>query len=213
MLYRYLIVLCLLTAGLLTSPEVRAQGKTKVIQFSGVVVGTDSVNGIPGVHIYVPKAGRGATSNMYGYFSMPVLVGDSVVVSAVGYQKQNFIIPYTEGDNFTAIVELREDTTYLPEVEIFPFPTEELFKEAILALELPDSEEYTYMKENLSEELMARMFRSMTMDGSMNHKWFMNQRTQHENMRYNPPTNPLLNPFAWAKFIQSIKRGDFKNKD
>lgn len=186
------------------------QGKERIIQFSGVVVGTDSVTGVPGVHIYVPKAGRGVTSNVYGYFSMPVLVGDSVVISAVGFQKQFYIIPGNKGDNLTAIIELKEDVTYLPEVEIFPYPTEEMFKEAILALELPRKDEYENMRRNLNEEMLAKMFQAMPMDGSMNHRWFLDQQQQQQNYKYMRPTNPLLNPFAWAEFIKAIKRGDFK---
>ena len=40
-----------------------SQGEKKIIQMSGVVVGADSISGVGGVHIYVPKAGRGTTSN------------------------------------------------------------------------------------------------------------------------------------------------------
>ena len=48
-----------------------SQGQKKIIQLSGVVVGQDSISGVGGVHVYVPKAGRGTTSNPYGYFAMP----------------------------------------------------------------------------------------------------------------------------------------------
>jgi hypothetical protein len=188
------------------------QGRERVLQFSGVVVGTDSVSGVPGVHIYVPKAGRGATTNVYGYFSMPVLVGDSVVISAVGYKKQHYIIPGDKGENLTAIIELSEDVTYLPEVEVYPFPTEEMFKQAILALEIPQKDQYENMRRNLNEEVLAKMFQAMPMDGSMNHKWFLEQQNINQGYKFMPPTNPLLNPFAWAEFIKSLKRGDFKSK-
>ena len=67
--------------------------KRDVIQFSGVVSDQDTVSGIMGVHIYVPKGGRGTTTNYYGYFSFPVLEGDSVVISSVGFQKTSVIVP------------------------------------------------------------------------------------------------------------------------
>ena len=35
-----------------------SQGEKKIIQMSGVVVGADSISGVGGGHIYVPKAGR-----------------------------------------------------------------------------------------------------------------------------------------------------------
>ena len=103
--------------------NVYSQGQKKVIQLSGVVVGQDSISGVGGVHIYVPAAGRGTTSNPYGYFAMPVLPQDSIIVSAVGYQKQNFIMPGDKGESVTLFIELKPDTTILPELEIFPYPT------------------------------------------------------------------------------------------
>lgn len=189
-----------------------SQGKRQVIQFSGVVVGEDSTSGVPGVHIYVPKAGRGTTTNGYGYFSMPVLANDSVVVSAIGYQKQYFIIPETERQGITVAIELLSDTTYLPTVEIFPYPTEEHFKEAVLAMQLPDEGNYSRIRENMNEEVLARMFRDLPMDGSANYKHNMEQQFFNTHRRGGVVMNPLLDPFAWSNFIKSIKRGDFKKK-
>ena len=100
-----------------------SQGEKKIIQMSGVVVGADSISGVGGVHIYVPKAGRGTTSNPYGYFTKPVLEEDSLIISAVGYQKQNLIVPGDKGESISLIIELKPDTTILPELEIFPYPT------------------------------------------------------------------------------------------
>lgn len=193
----------------------KAKAQRRVLQFSGVVVGEDSTSGVPGVNIYVPKAGRGTTTNRYGYFSMPALVGDSIVISAVGYKKQHYIVPGDQGESITVVVELLMDTTYLPTLEIFPYPTEEMFKEAILALRLPDRIDEN--SKNLGEDVLAKMFREMPMDGSMNHSYYMKQRfnrisTQYmsKDPRYN---NPLFNPLNWAKFIKSIKRGDFRRKN
>ena len=192
--------------------ESKAQGGNPVIQFSGIIVGEDSTSGVPGVHIYVPKAGRGTTSNQYGYFSMPVLKGDSIVISTIGYTRQHYIVPGDEGESITVVVELTADTTFLPIVEIFPYPTEELFKEAILALELP--EQLGKDSPNMGEDVLARMFRDMPMDGSMNHSYYMNQQFHQMHNRFSNPyyNNPLLNPLNWAKFIKSIKNGDLKKK-
>ena len=189
-----------------------AQGRDNMIQFSGVIVGEDSTRGVPGVHIYVPKAGRGTTSNLYGYFSLPVLVNDSVVISAVGYKKQHYIVPADQGASITAIIELTEDTTYLPTVEILPFPTEELFKEAILAMNLPID---PYANSNyLGDEVLAQMLRNMPMDATTNYKVYMEQQfyQMHNRNSYQDPLMAITNPFAWSKFIQAIKRGDFKKK-
>jgi len=53
----------------------------------------------------------------------------------------------------------------------------------------------------------------MGMDGSMN---FKNQMQQQYSKLYYAgqlPPNNLLNPIAWAKFIQAWQNGDFKRKE
>jgi len=193
--------------------ESLAQGQKKIIQLSGVVVGQDSISGVGGVHIYVPKAGRGTTSNPYGYFAMPVLQGDSIIVSAIGYRKQNFIMPGDKGESVTLFIELKPDTTVLPELEIFPYPTEELFKKAVLAIELPNRKDLENLDRSLDKDLLRRMYNNEPMSANMNYKYFMDQQMLSTSTKYQLPSNPLLNPFAWVKFIKAIKRGDFKKKD
>jgi hypothetical protein len=84
---------------------------------------------------------------------MPVLEGDSIVISAVGYNRQHYIVPPGANDNLTIIVEMVSDITYLREVEIMPFPTEEVFKEAVLALNMPMDNGID--QRNLNAELIA----------------------------------------------------------
>ena len=187
-------------------------GDYRIIQFSGVVIQPDSSGGVMGAHVYVPKAGRGTTTNQFGYFSLPVLENDSVIISCVGYRKYNFIVPGNKGDHITVIISLQHDVTYLPEIEIFPYPTEELLKEAILAMNLPNRNEIDNISQNLNQRLMAEMFRSMPMDAVMNYRYYMDQRVMYSSDGYAPRYNPLLNPFAWAEFFKSLKRGDLKSK-
>lgn len=192
--------------------EVKAQAKMRVIQLSGIVLGEDSINGLPGVHIYVPKAGRGTTTNGYGYFSMPVLINDSIAISAIGYEPQHFIVPPDKGENFTVIIQMVSDTTYLPPIEVFPFPSEELFKEAILAMKLPNQYDLDNMQRNLGDEILAKIYRNTPMDASMNSNLYMQQQFNYQHTRYGQTMIPFLNPGNWAQFIQSIKRGDYKRQ-
>lgn len=192
--------------------KVQAQAQKRVIQLSGIVMGQDSLSGgIPGVNIYVPKAGRGTATNLYGFFSLPVLVGDSLVISAVGYQRQYYIVPNQLSGFLTLIFELSEDVTYLKELLVTPFPTEEVFKEAVLALNLP-IEENSYNKNNLDAELLALILRTTPMDGYSNQRFMMEQLNNTQTSKYVPVVNPLLNPFNWAKFIQSIRQNKNKKK-
>ncbi len=182
-----------------------AQTTKRVIQLSGVVISSDSMSGpIPGVHVYVPKAGRGTTSNRTGFFSMPVLVGDSVVISAVGFVRQSMVVPNYHSDFMTLVVEMVEDITYLKEVTIMPFPTEEVFKQAVLALNVPFDNGID--PRNLNAELMALMLKTTPMDGNQNYRYYMDQYAGSVSDRFQPRVNPFLNPFNWARFFRDLKQ-------
>jgi hypothetical protein len=186
------------------SVDLKAQNQRRIIQLSGVVLGSDSASFVPGVHIYVPKAGRGTTTNSVGFFSMPVLVGDSLVISSVGYQRQHYIIPNTAKEYQTIIITMVEDITFLKEVEIVPFPTEEVFKEAVLAVDVPL--DGTLDSKNLNAELLALMLRTTPLDGPQNQRYSLDQWAAYQNRSYQPVTNTLLNPFNWVKFFNSLKK-------
>ncbi len=193
----FFILTCLVALG------AEAQNK-RVIQLSGVIITADSTSGpVPGVHVYVPKAGRGTTSNHTGFFSMPVLVGDSVVISAVGFVRQSLIVPNYHSDFMTLVIEMVEDITYLKEVTIMPFPTEEVFKQAVLALNIPFDNGVD--PRNLNKELMALMLKTTPMDANMNYRYYMDQYAGSMTEKFQPRTNPLLNPFNWAKFFRDMK--------
>ncbi|HEY8513819.1 MAG TPA: carboxypeptidase-like regulatory domain-containing protein [Cyclobacteriaceae bacterium] len=198
-----MIVSVLVGVMVLSSDEAQAQSRKRVIQLSGIVMGSDSASFVPGVHVYVPKAGRGTTTNEVGFFSMPVLVGDSIVISAVGYHRQHYIVPPTANEYQTIIITMVEDVTFLKEVEIVPFPTEEVFKEAVLALNVPMD---AIDEKNLNAELLALMLKTTPPDGPQNARYSLDQWANAQNSKYQPVTNPLLNPFNWAKFFNSLKK-------
>ena len=185
-----------------------SQAQRRIIQLSGVILGKAD-NGdpyqLPGVHVYVPKAGRGTTTNSLGFFSMPVLAGDSIIISSVGFERQYYIVPNHPSEYLTIIVELVQDVTFLKEVEVLSFPTEEVFKEAILALNIPTNNGQIDQK-NLNQELLALMLKTSPMDGPMNQRYYLDQWAASQTNRYSPVTNPFLNVFNWAKFFKSLKQ-------
>lgn len=204
---KIIYLLILLAVAVLARPAYSQDADDeKVRQFSGVVVEEDSTMGVPGAHLYVPGKRRGTSANYFGYFSFPVLVGDTVVISAVGYHRKRIIIPDTDDDLYTVIIPLQQDTIMLEEVPITAYPTEELFKEAILAMRPTEEENFSAAERNLDPVLLAQMYREMPMDGSMNHTYFMQLQSQYMFDQYGPRTNQLLNPFAWAEFFKSLKK-------
>jgi hypothetical protein len=103
------------------------------------------------------------------------------------------------------VVELVQDVTYLKEVEVLSFPTEEVFKEAILALNIP-TDDSKIDQRYLNQELLALMMKTTPMDGPMNQRYYLDQWATSGQYKYGPQTNPFLNVFNWAKFFQSLKQ-------
>lgn len=188
-----------------------AQGEKQVIRFSGLIVDGDSAYGVPGVHIYVPKAGRGTSTDYYGTFSMPTLAGDTVIISAIGFRRQYIIIPDRREAAYSVLINLKNDTTYLPVVEVFPYPSVEVFKEAFIALELPTTAEEALAK-NLDRNRLATLSLNLPMSAAANYRYYTNQHYSSLANKNSATSISLLNPFAWVELINAIKRGDFKRK-
>ena len=202
----YLSAVLLVVFFLSMATESHAQQPKRVIQLSGVAMDT-ATGPVPFVNIYVPAAGRGVKTNSVGFFSMPVLAGDSIVISSVGYQRQYHIVPEDANEYTTIFIPMVQDVTYLREVEILPYPTEEVFKEAVLALNLPPDE---IDDKNLNAELLALMLKTTPMDGPLNQRYSLSQWAASQNDKFMPLTNPFLNPFNWAKFFSGLKKNKKK---
>lgn len=205
-----------LFALLLTLPlsfSLNAQNTPKVIQFSGVIVSGDSLKPVPYAGIAVRGSYRGTLSDYYGFFSFVAQEGDTIEFSALGYTKSSYIIPKNLEDSRYSIIQvLNQDTIMLPATVVYPWPTNEQIYEYFLKAPVPD-DDLERARKNLSQEKMAEISMVMPMDGGMN---FRNSMNQYNTRLYNAgqiPMNNLLNPIAWAKFVDAWKRGDFKKKN
>jgi hypothetical protein len=183
----------------------------KVIQLSGIILNADSTDAVPGVNIYVPKKGRGTASGRFGYFSMPVLEGDSVVFSFIGLKKQTFKVPEkVESDRISLILTMEVDEIALAEIMVMPYPTEEEFKKAVIAMNVVDP--MSISRSNMSPEMLLRWAESMPASGGENFRYFQQGQMLQNQDLYGPRPLRILDPFAWSQFIRSIKRGDLKSK-
>ena len=184
----------------------------KVIQLSGIILNADSTDAVAGVNVYVPKKGRGTSSGRFGYFSMPVLEGDSVVFRFIGLKRQTFKIPdAVENDRISLILTMEVDEIALAEVEVLPYPTEEEFKKAVIAMNVVDP--MSISRANMSPEMLLRWAESMPASGTENFRYFQQGQMLQNQDLYGPRPLRLLDPFAWGQFIRSIKRGDLKKRD
>jgi len=209
---RKLFLLLFITA-LASSQSLKAQERD-LVQFSGVVVTADSLKPLPYVNVLIHNTWRGTVADYFGFFSFVARMSDTIEFSAIGFKKSTFIIPDTLTSNRYSLIQMMQgDTIVLRETIIYPWPTKEQFKEAFMNLHIPD-DDLDRARKNLAQAEMQVLYENMPMDGSMN---FRNQMQQKQSQLYyaggQVPPNNLLNPIAWAKFIEAWQNGDFKRKD
>ena len=210
MLKRFLIcVLCFWFA--FSAQELFAQDDD-LIQFSGVVITGDSLSPVPFTNVLIENTNLGTMTDYYGYFSFVAQKGDSILFSSVGYERARFIIPDTLTTNRYSLIQiLDKDTITLKETVIYPWPTREQFKQAFLEMELPITDVDRAAYYLAQADMIARMDAAMP-SGGETFKYSMQQYQQQIYYAGQAPPINVLNPVAWAQFIQAWKRGDFKSK-
>jgi hypothetical protein len=214
---RIILICVLVFAGVICNRDLFAQGEQKAIIFTGIVVGGKSTETLAGAYVFIPKAGRGRLADQFGKFSIPVFPGDSIVYSYIGYKTQYQIIPRNyNSEVYSAIISLKQEAKMLAEVVIYPYSTEEEFKKAFLALQLPDQADRDALARSTNMEYLTRMAAQVPNNGQTNYRYTMDQQLFGRESAAGKgfaTTFPFLNPFAWANFIKSVKKGDLKQKD
>lgn len=196
-----LSMVCLPQAGYAQDKE-----ELHIVQVSGLVMNADSTQTIPGVHVFNKRSGRGDITDYKGWISKAFLAGDVLIISAIGFENREVVVPDNVGDRWTVIFALEEDSVDLGEVEVNPFPSEELFKEAILAMNLNQDQQNVI--NSFAPEVIQELIRSTPLNASpsANYRFMQNQQFVNLQNSAGPRANPLLNPFAWSQFINSLKR-------
>jgi len=210
-----LLLFVVLLAATLISNKVLAQDnpyRDSVVQFNGVVMTADSLRGIASASIIVEGKGRGTITSPDGVFSIVVLKGDKITFSCIGFKNFTLKIPENLTSNqYTWIQLLVTDTVYLPATILKPRPSKEQFERDFVNNRIPD-DMYEIARKNTDESQRRILLATLPSDGREAVNFQMRQ--QANKYYYNGQTPPMniLNPAAWADFIKSWKRGDFKSK-
>lgn len=210
-----LLLFVVLLAATLVSNKVIAQDnpyRDSVVQFNGVVMTADSLRGIASASIIVEGKGRGTITSPDGVFSIAVLKGDKITFSCIGFKNFTLKIPENLTSNqYTWIQLLVTDTVYLPATILKPRPSKEQFERDFVNNRIPD-DMYEIARKNTDESQRRILLATLPSDGREAVNFQMRQ--QANKYYYNGQTPPMniLNPAAWADFIKSWKRGDFKSK-
>jgi len=204
-----LLTLLFLSGSLHAQP---GSERHNLVQFSGVVV-TDSLMPVPFTHILVKDTYRGTMSDVYGYFSFVAQEGDTILFSAVGFQRSQYVVPDSLSDNkYSMIHVLSRDTITLKEYTVYPWPSREQFREAFLALRLP-ADDHQLALRNLSPAEMVQRMENLPPDAYQSFQYAMAQDKTKLYYSGGTPVVNLFNPIAWAQFVQAWQNGAFKKKD
>ena len=194
--------------------SLNAFSQDKSVQLTGILVSTDSLLTIPFANVLIKNSEQGTISDFYGYFSLVANKGDTIIFSCLGYKRARYIIPMKTDENFIKVVQkLASDTIILKETKVYPWPSRKQFKQAFLTTDIPD-DEIERAKKNIDNAFVDIMIAQMPNDGKENFRSFMNDMERQQYIMSGGVTFiPILNPFAWAAFIEAWKNGDFKRKD
>jgi hypothetical protein len=200
----FLSVLILVVASICAlgqNPVVTPIQQPKVVQVSGVVLASDSLYPAQFVGIYRSRDYRGTFSDLSGYFTLPVLAGDTLHFRCIGLRESIFVIPAETKETALSLVQLMEpDTSTLPTVYILPYPAPHKLRQEILALDLPGDNFYAFRRGNsasLSDDLAdfsdaAYENASSTLDARYNNGF--------------KSGGNLLSQAAWSQFMKTMKR-------
>ncbi len=187
-------------------------GQRDLVQFSGVVVTGDSLLPVPFTNILIKNSYRGTMSDVYGYYSFVAQAGDTILFSAVGFERSQYVIPTDLADSkYSMIHVMYPDLVVLPQVNVYPWPSKEQFAQAFLELDLPDDDYQIAMKNLSAAEMLQRMENLPTSAyESFRYQMALDQTKLYQQ---GSPTINLFNPIAWAQFVQAWRSGAFKKKD
>ena len=196
---------------LFSLPALAQPDKPKLVQFSGVVV-TDSLGPVPFTNIMVKDTYRGTMSDVYGYFSFVAQEGDMVLFSALGFTRSSYVIPLALAESrYSMIHVMSQDTIWLKEQVVVPWPSKEQFAEAFLNLQRP-ADDYQLTMRNLSPAEMVQRMENLPPDAALSYNYQMAMDQTRLYYSGGTPTINLFNPIAWAQFIQAWKSGKLKRQ-
>ena len=195
--------------------DARAQfetAKDSVVQLYGVVMTADSLLGIPAVSITIKGQNRGTMTNNQGVFSIVVLKGDEIEFTHVSYKPKTISIPRDLTGNHHSVVQLMvEDTVYLPATIIRPRPSRAQFERDFVNTKVSD-DAIEIARQNNDIAKRRVLLQNTPSDGAG--AYALQQRAMAQKASYagQVPAQGIFSPIAWAEFIESWKRGDFKRK-
>lgn len=183
---------------------------TGVVQVSGLVVTGDSLRPIPYSTVYRARDARGTMTDPQGFFSIPVLEGDTLRFSSTGFITREVVIQSGGELNRISLVQpMSRDTVIINNAYIYPWPSRDAFRKEFMALGLEDNA-YAIGQQAINPFDIYDRLIDVGLDGQA----LASQDAREIALEYSNlggmPTTNLLNPVAWVQFLKALKNGDLK---
>ena len=115
------------------------QMESQKIRVNGEIIDAKDNSPVPFVHVINVTSSKGAVSNTQGRFNMLMDKTDTLIFSAIGFEK--YIFTLSKEINTKAIrvtIVLDDSSLELEPVKVFAYKDEQSLKRAIIAMKLPD---------------------------------------------------------------------------
>jgi hypothetical protein len=192
------------------------EGQTTVrerfIQLSGIIT-DESYKPVPGVAVISKKLRRGSISERSGIYSITSIPGDTIFFRALGFKRYHTIIPLSYEERHCNVdIILDIDTIPIEEITILPWKSYNDFIKDITRKK-PVDPIIENMNDNIASIYIALANQTgVKVSPEAGYRYAMEQNFNAMATKNQFPVNNLLNPFAWAKFINGVKHGLFKNQ-
>ncbi|HCC63690.1 MAG TPA: hypothetical protein DEP62_00635 [Flavobacteriales bacterium] len=185
----------------------------QVVQVSGLVVTGDSLSPLPYCTVFRSRDRRGTMTDARGFFSLPALTGDTLEFSSVGYVSQQAVIP--EGGELARVnlvQPMGRDTVTMKDAFVYPWPSRERFRQDFLALGLPNQGLDPAWDSPMDPMDVYDRLSEVGRDGQSTSSEVLAAQAQQAGYAGQAPPVNLLNPVAWAQFLQALKSGDLRRQ-
>jgi hypothetical protein len=208
----FILAFCLLVVD--ANGQRLREEDSDLVQFSGIVRDLQH-RPLPDVNIIILNNRRGTTSDNRGMFSFIVHPNDTILFSHLGHKGTIHVIPDSlAGHQYPADIFMVSDTFKLAEVRIYPWKTYQEFKEAFLALDLPDDdEERAYQNIALIKTQIKMNRDGLAPSPTINFREVMKQEYNQLYTAGQSPYFTIFDPLRWARFFDALKKGEFKQDE
>lgn len=204
--FQTLLITLLISSSSFGQDNQDSTKKKKYVQLSGFTIDDETFEPIPYIYIYDKNLRKGALSDAYGFFSIVVGTGDTILFKSITYKQTSFVIPDSIVDvHMTHFQSLISEVKELAEAVVTPYGTKEQLAYAMIYEDIPD-DDLRRAQRNLDPELMRQKGLTLT-DANLNYKWAMQEHINQAYYAGQLPPNGLLNPIAWISFFKMLKQG------